>query len=219
MMLRIAGAVDAPTLQSLQDIAARAAFEPGSKTAGRSARTVKANEQAVSGPDAAEVRRTVERALRRNATFMAAAQPKAFCRVLLSRYERGMAYGTHIDDPLIGGMRADLSFTLFLSPPDAYEGGALVVEAAEGETSVKLPAGDLLLYPATSLHRVAEVAGGTRLACVGWVRSLVRLETHRDILFDLELAARAVFEREGKSPLFDRLSKVKANVVRLWAED
>lgn len=219
MLLRVAGALDAPTLKSLQDRAAVTVFEAGSKTAGWSARTVKNNEQSAAGPEAAGVRRTVERALRRNAVFMAAAQPKSFCRVMLSRYQQGMSYGTHIDDPLIAGSRADLSFTLFLSPPDSYEGGELVVESADGETAVKLPEGDLVLYPASSLHRVAEVSRGERLACVGWVRSLIRLEAHREILFDLEIAARTIFEREGKSALFDRLSKIKANVTRLWAED
>ncbi len=219
MILRISGALDAPTLESLQDLAAASTFEAGSKTAGRSARTVKNNEQSVTSPGARTAWRTVEGALRRNAVFVAAAQPKTFCRIMLSRYEKGMSYGTHVDDPLIAGSRADLSFTLFLSPPDDYEGGELVVEAADGETAVKLPAGDLVLYPSTSLHRVAEVRSGRRVACVGWVRSLIRLEAHREILFDLETVTRTIFEREGKTELFDRLSKVKANVTRLWAED
>jgi PKHD-type hydroxylase len=161
----------------------------------------------------------VEAALRRNDVFMAAARPKTFCRVMLSRYQRGMSYGTHTDDPLIGGSRADLSFTLFLSPPGSYEGGELVLDAVDGETAIKLDEGDLVLYPTTRLHRVLEVQSGTRLVCVGWVRSLIRLEAHREILFDMETAARAVFEREGKSGLFDQLSKVKANLTRLWAED
>jgi PKHD-type hydroxylase len=219
MILRISGVLDAPTVKALQDVVGDSAFEPGSKTAGWSARTVKNNQQLASGPAAMAVSRTVEAALRRNAVFMAAAQPKAFCRVMLSRYEQGMSYGTHIDDPLIEGLRADLSFTLFLSPPSSYDGGELVLDGVDEEASVKLDEGDLVLYPTTCLHRVLEVSSGTRLVCVGWVRSLIRLQAHREILFDLETAARTVFQREGKSTLFDQLSKIKANVIRLWAED
>ena len=219
MIFRISKAIDLPTLGALEDVAGSTVFQPGSGTAGRSARTVKNNEQLANGPAARGVSRTVEAALRRNDVFMAAAQPKAFCRVMLSRYERGMSYGIHTDDPVIGGSRADLSFTLFLSPPDSYEGGELVLYAADGETSIKLDRGDLVLYPTTCLHQVREVRSGTRLVCVGWIRSLIRLQAHREILFDLETATRTVFEREGKSPLFDQLSKIKANVTTLWAED
>lgn len=219
MILRISRVLDEPTLKVLQDVAVDNAFESGARTAGWSARTVKNNQQLARGPAAKAVSRTVEAALRRSDVFMAAAQPKTFGRVMLTRYEQGMSYGVHIDDPLIGGARADLSFTLFLSPPDSYEGGELVLEAIDGETSIKLDAGDLVLYPTTFLHRVQEVRSGTRLVCVGWVRSLVRLEAHREILFELETVARTVFEREGKSPLFDRLSKIKSNVMRLWGED
>jgi PKHD-type hydroxylase len=219
VILRISKAIDLSTLDAVEDVAAANVFQPGSGTAGRSARTVKNNEQLASGPAARGVSRTVEAALRRNDLFMAAAQPKTFCRVMLSRYEPGMSYETHTDDPLIGGYRADLSFTLFLSPPDSYEGGELVLDAVDGETSIKLDRGDLVLYPTTCLHRVREVRSGTRLVCIGWIRSLIRLQAHREILFDLETATRTVFEREGKSPLFDQLSKIKANVTRLWAED
>ena len=219
MILRISKVLDEPTVRALQDVAADHVFQSGSRTAGRSARTVKNNQQLASGPAATAVSRTVEAALRRNDVFMAAAQPKTFCRTMLSRYEQGMAYGVHIDDPLIGGSRADVSFTLFLSPPGSYEGGELVLDAMDGETSIKLDEGDLVLYPTSFLHRVEEVRGGTRLVCVGWIRSLVRLEAHREILFDLDTAARTVFQREGKSALFDQLSKIKANVTRLWAED
>jgi PKHD-type hydroxylase len=219
MILRISSVLEKPELQALLDFAASQAFEPGARTAGWSARTVKNNEQLTSGPAANAISRTVEAALRRSDVFLAAAQPKTFCRTMLSRYEQGMSYGIHIDDPLIAGMRADLSFTLFLSPPESYEGGELVLDTTDGETSIKLDAGDVVLYPATFLHRVEEVVSGTRLVCVGWIRSLIRLQAHREILFDLETAARTVFQREGKSPLFDRLSRAKSNLLRLWAED
>ncbi|MEX2495921.1 MAG: Fe2+-dependent dioxygenase [Woeseia sp.] len=219
MILRISGAIDAGTLQAVQETADSAVFETGNKSAGWSARNVKNNQQMAAGPAQTALTRTIEAALQRNPVFMAAAQPKTFCRILLARYEPGMAYGTHTDSPLIAGSRADLSFTLFLSPPDTYDGGELILDAADGETSIKLAAGDLVLYPTSYLHRVREVRSGTRVVCVGWVRSLLRLQAHRDILFDLETACRSVYQREGKSDLFDQLSKIKANVARLWAED
>lgn len=188
-------------------------------TAGRSMRKVQNNLQMAKGPQQDIVSKTVETALRQNPMFMAAARPKRFCRILINRFEAGMAYGTHMDDPIIDGARTDLSFTLFLSPADAYHGGELVLETADGETPVKLGAGDLVLYPATILHRVEPVRRGLRLACIGWVRSLIRQEAHREILFDLDMAARDAFDQDGTSPLYDRLLKVKGNLTRLWAED
>lgn len=215
MILRIANVLDSATLTSVIAVATDSRFEDGSKTAGWSAREVKKNQQLLSGT----VSRMVDAALRRNDVFMAAAQPKTFCRIMLNRYEPGMFYGPHVDNALINGMRADISFTLFLSAADSYDGGELVLQGLDGETSVKLGQGDLVLYPTCSLHRVAEVRSGTRLACVGWVRSLVRLAMHREILFDLESVANSIYAREGKTDLFDRLSGVKANLTRLWAED
>jgi PKHD-type hydroxylase len=131
------------------------------------------------------VLRKVEQALLHHEVFVAAARPKRLVRLLISRYEPGMTYGTHVDDALMDGVRPDLSFTLFLSDPATYEGGALVIEDTYGERMVKLPAGELILYPSTTLHRVDPVTSGVRLAAVGWVRSYVRDPEHREILFDL----------------------------------
>jgi PKHD-type hydroxylase len=130
-----------------------------------------------------------------------------------------MAYGTHVDDALMGGMRTDISFTLFLSDPESYDGGELVTESHAGEQPFKLPAGSLVLYPSTTLHRVEPVTRGSRLAAVGWVRSLVRDPARRELLFDLDTARKALFDRDGKSPEFDLLSKCGANLLRMWAED
>lgn len=219
MILRLMQAVDAATLDTLRTIAGQAAFAPGAKTAGWAARGVKQNSQIPAGPAAATLARTVEAGLRAHPVFLAAAQPKSFCKILVSRYTSGMAYGTHIDEPVIGGQRADLSFTLFLSDPEAYDGGALVLDSQDGETAMKLAAGDAVLYPTTMLHRVDEVTRGTRLAAVGWVRSFIRLEAQRSILFDLDQVAREMFDRDGKTHAFDCLTQAKANLMRLWAED
>jgi PKHD-type hydroxylase len=195
-----------------------ALFRDGRLTAGWHAREVKHNLQADRGA-VANILEQIERALLRHPVLRAAARPKRIVRLLVSRYEPGMTYGSHVDDALMDGVRCDLSFTLFLSEPDSYAGGELVIEEASGERAFKLNAGELILYPSTTLHRVAPVREGVRLAAVGWVRSLVRGGAEREILFDLENALQAVFEREGKTPLFDLLVKTRTNLLRLWAED
>jgi PKHD-type hydroxylase len=130
-----------------------------------------------------------------------------------------MQYGSHVDDALMGGMRTDISFTLFLSDPTSYDGGELIIDSASGEETFKLEAGALVAYPATSLHRVGAVTRGTRLAAIGWARSFVRDPAQRELLFDLDTVRRQLFAREGKSAAFDLISKSFANLLRMWAED
>src|SRR5882724_7953048 len=138
---------------------------------------------------------------------------------MFSAYEPGMRYGSHVDDALMQGMRTDVSFTLFLSERESYDGGELVIESAAGEDAVKLPAGSMVAYPSTALHHVAPVTRGTRLAAVGWVRSYVRDSARREMLFDLDTARRQLFAREGKSAEYDLVSKSLANLMRMWVED
>jgi PKHD-type hydroxylase len=138
---------------------------------------------------------------------------------MFSRYDPGMRYGAHVDDAIMHGMRADVAFTLFVSDQQSYDGGELVLDTAAGEDAIKLPAGALVAYPATSLHRVAEVTRGTRLAAVGWARSFVRDPAQRELLFDLDTARRKLFAQQGSTAEFDLLSKSLANLMRMWAED
>ena len=139
--------------------------------------------------------------------FALATRPKTIIGPLFSRYRPGHAYGTHVDDALIGGARTDVSFTLFLADPETYDGGELIIDTASGEESFKLPAGSLVTYPATMLHRVAPVTRGERMVAAGWVRSTVRDPAHRELLFDLETARRRLFDREGKTAEGDLLAK------------
>ena len=195
-------------------------FVDGRTTAGWAARLVKDNEQADGGDRRAEaIRRRIAERILDNELFQLAVRPKALTPLMISRYKPGKQYGTHVDDALMRGMRTDVSFTLFLADPETYEGGELVIESSAGEQSFKLPAGAMIVYPSTSLHRVAPVREGERLAAVGWARSFVRSAERREILFDLETARRAVFEAQGKSEAFDQLSKCGANLLRMWAED
>jgi PKHD-type hydroxylase len=219
-LIRIANLLDPPTLAGLQEaLADPALFVDGRRTAGWHAREVKRNLQARRGGVVDRALAQIEAALLAHEVFVAAARPKAIVRLLISRYEPGMTYGTHVDDALMGGVRTDLSFTLFLSDPESYQGGALVMDDAYGEREVKLPAGELILYASTTLHRVEPVTSGVRLAAVGWVRSFVRDGAQRELLFDLDTARRALFKREGKSQEFDLMSKSLANLMRLWADD
>ncbi len=220
MLIVLADVLDAHEVAAMREaIATSARFEDGGKTAGWHARAVKHNEQAADTPETGAVLAMVEQALSASEVFQAAARPRTFARMLISRYRPGMDYGTHVDDAIINAHRADLSFTLFLSGEDDYAGGALMIEDGLEERPVRLKAGDAILYPATSLHRVAPVTAGERLCVVGWITSLVRDAGCREILFDLELALREVHERDGKTDLFDRLAKSRSNLLRMWAED
>lgn len=220
MLHRLSSVLNASDLAAIRDLVSdRSIFADGARTAGSAARQVKVNRQASPGPKTDAARRLAETALSRHAVFKEAAVPKRILRTLISLYGPGDAYGLHVDDALMGPSRSDLSFTLFLSDPQDYDGGALVLHDSSGATEVKLAAGDAVLYPTGALHEVAEVTRGERLAVVGWVRSFVRRADQREILFDLALTARALFERDGKSAEFDRIAKTRGNLLRLWAED
>ncbi len=219
MILYIQNVLDAGTLSAIQERLARQVFDDGSASAGWAARQVKHNEQARDDKTRSAIIRLVEEKLRAHSLFASAALPKSFPRILINRYGPGMHYGSHMDDSLIHGQRTDLSFTLGLTRVEEYEGGELVLEDSSGDRAWKVGAGDLLLYPTTYLHRVEAVRSGQRMAAVGWVRSLVRPSDQREILFDLEAAMRSEFDAHGKTEQFDRLSRSRNNLLRLWLED
>jgi PKHD-type hydroxylase len=218
MFLAIDEILDAGMLAAVQAEAADLAFEDGAKTAGRFAREVKANDQAVPCPARDAVLDVVSRALHAHPVFAAAARVRAMTPLILSRYRAGQTYGLHVDDAVMGGLRTDISFTLFLAEPDSYTGGALILEDSLEARAVKLAAGAVFLYPSTTLHRVDPVTTGTRLAVVGWVQSQVRRADQREILFDLDQGIAALHASAGKSPLFDSLCKTRSNLLRMWVE-
>jgi PKHD-type hydroxylase len=215
MLLPIA---DILTPEDLAAIAGRLvglAFTDGKATAGSVARAVKANEQAT-GEDAAALRDFLLSAVKRHPLLEAAARPARFGPTLISRYQPGMTYGRHVDNPFMEGIRSDLSFTLFLSDPETYDGGELALDLPGGTQSIKLPAGCLVLYPSTTIHEVTAVTRGKRLAFVGWIESRVRGADQREALFDLA-NARAMVSREivgGEAGLL--LQKLEANLLRWW---
>lgn len=220
MIICIGDVLSAGDLEAVARAIPGLTWSDGRLTAGWAARDVKRNEQAGAGDaEAGALKTRLTESILASEMFQLAARPKALSRLLISRYRAGMTYGTHVDDALMQGMRTDISFTLFLSDPAGYDGGALIIESTGGEQDYKLPVGTLIAYPATSLHRVEPVTSGERIAAVGWVRSFVRRPDHRELLFDLETARRQIFDKDGKSPAFDLLSKCASNLLREWAED
>ena len=218
MLLVLEGVVSPAEVSVLAEAASALTFDDGRKTAGRFAREVKANGQAAPSVERDAILGRVGRALTERPVFRSAARPKALTPLILSRYMEGQTYGLHVDDALMQGLRTDLSFTLFLTDPASYDGGALIIEDPLEARAIKLNAGDMILYPSTTLHRVEPVTAGARLAVVGWVQSLIRDGAQREMLFDLDQAVEHCFAAEGKSAQFDRLAKTRSNLLRMWAE-
>lgn len=219
MRIAISKILGSSDLHDIRQAFASLRFVDGRKTAGFAARQVKRNKQADATDNADAIRSLVAKRLSENEVFRAAVRPRKVGPLLLSRYEPGMEYGTHVDDALMNGMRTDVAFTMFLNDPADYDGGELVIESSAGEDVVKLEAGSIIVYEATTLHRVAPVTRGIRDAVVGWARSYVREASRRELLFDLENARRALYAREGKNSEFDLLSKSINNLLRMWVDD
>ncbi len=222
MILTIDHAIASDELAFMLDKLSQASFIDGQLTAGWHAKQVKHNTQLERNSKLAqELQKIVTTSLLKHPLLSAAVQPKFIHSLLFSRYEIGMSYGNHIDNALMGGSqfwRSDVSFTLFLSPPECYGGGELAIECADGERSYKLQAGSLLIYPSSFLHRVETVTEGVRLVAVGWIQSLVRDPAKREILFDIDTVKRSLFVKAGKSIEFDLLAKTHANLLRKWAD-
>lgn len=210
-------------LRMLQGELVTASFVDGSSTAGWSAREVKKNLQVDAGNDRLpQLREIVRNAFLRNGLLQTALLPATMTQVLFNRYDVGMQYGPHVDAAVMGGMggavRSDVAITLFLSDPNSYVGGELVVQSQGMGAEFKLEAGSAIAYPANSLHHVAPVTQGTRHAAIIWVQSQVRDPARRELLWDLDNAKRQIFGREGKSATFDAVSKSHANLLRMWTD-
>jgi PKHD-type hydroxylase len=225
MLLHIPQVLDANAVQTIRSRLENAsdAWVDGRATAGHQGAAVKRNQQVAEGSTTAiELGDLVLAALERNPLFISGALPNRVYPPLFNRYADGMHFGQHVDGAvriLPGGvkLRTDLSATLFLSAPESYEGGALLIEDTFGAHEVKLPAGDLLVYPATSLHRVEPVTAGTRLACFFWVQSLVQDDTQRTLLFDLDRAIRNLAAARSHEPSLVQLTGCYHNLLRMWS--
>ncbi|MCT7986246.1 Fe2+-dependent dioxygenase [Laspinema sp. A4] len=222
MILCIDQVLNPEQLEEIHRLLKEGEFVDGKLTAGRYAKTVKDNVQLKGDTEVAQkVREIVQTAIAQNPLFKAAVRPKTIRPIVFSRYEPGMSYGWHTDNAIMGErelVRSDVSLTLFLSDPDTYQGGELVIDTSLGEKLFKLAAGSMIVYPSTFLHQVTEVTEGIRLAAVTWVQSLVRDVQQREILFELDTVRRSIFEEHGKTVEFDLLCKTHANLLRQWVE-
>jgi PKHD-type hydroxylase len=197
----------------------------GKVTAGHQSAQVKQNRQLAEGnPVAQELGNLILQRLARNNLFMAAALPRKIFPPLFNRYEGGESFGYHVDNavrPVTGTaerVRTDISATLFFSEPESYDGGELVVDDVYGPRSVKLPAGHMVLYPGTSLHRVNPVTRGARISAFFWLQSLVREDAQRNLLLELDVAIQRLNQDVRDHPALVQLTGVYHNLLRRWVD-
>lgn len=222
--------IDIPGLLAPDEVAScRAAllgadWSDGRETAGHQAAKAKRNRQLATGhPLADEIGRLIVAALGRNPLFLAAALPQRVLPPRFNRYEGGETYGHHIDAAMIDipghgvRIRTDISATLFFCEPHEYEGGELEIDDAAGPRRVKLPAGHLVIYPGTSLHRVTPVTSGTRIASFFWIQSQVREDALRSLLFELHGVISRLRGQAADHPEALRLERIHQNLLRRWS--
>jgi PKHD-type hydroxylase len=226
MLIAIPDLLSSVQLSEMRAIVDTAAWIDGNATSGPQAALAKRNEQLPEDSDAARrAGAIVLDALSASPLFVAAALPLKVFPPLFNRYAGGQAFATHIDNAIRikrGSdfrIRSDLSATLFLADPDSYDGGELMIEGQYGEQTVKLPAGHMILYPASSRHRVTPVTRGVRVASFFWIQSMIRDDSARAILFELDSAVQAVAGDRGQGdPAVVQLTGVYHNLLRRWAD-
>jgi PKHD-type hydroxylase len=222
MLVMIPDVLDWTELKEIRKTLATGDFADGRATAGKRAKQVKKNLQLErDAPGAARIKELVVKGLKRNPAFRRAVLPKTIRTPLISRYAAGMTYGWHVDDALMGRgakTRSDVSVTVFLSDPSDYDGGELVMESPFGRQEVKLPAGAAVVYPSLTLHRVAPVEQGERLAAVTWVQSYVRDPGAREILHDVQVIRDKLAALAPEAEETDLAYKTYANLLRRWSE-
>ncbi|MFL6618945.1 MAG: Fe2+-dependent dioxygenase [Povalibacter sp.] len=225
MIIAIPGVLTQAQVTEARQQMSAAHWIDGRATAGHQSGRAKANEQLEE--DSALARRLgdmIVATLERNPLFISAALPAKIFPPLFNRYAVGHSFGLHVDNAVrqIRGtphrVRTDLSATLFFSNPEEYEGGELVVEDVYGPHAIKLPAGHMVLYPASSLHKVNPITRGSRVASFFWIQSMVREDSQRSLLFDLDLAIQALNRDQAQHPSLVQLTGVYHNLLRRWTD-
>ncbi len=225
MLLRIPGVLRADEVARIRERIDAAAWVDGNVTAGHQSARAKANLQL---PEESAVARecgeTILAALGRHPLFFSAALPRQVYPPLFNRYGPGMTFGDHVDGairvhpPTTRRMRTDVSATLFLTPPEDYDGGELTIEGTFGPQAVKLPAGDLVIYPATSVHRVTPVTRGERVSSFFWIESMVRDDGERTLLFEMDMALVRLAREVDDHPSLVALTGCYHNLLRRWGD-
>ena len=225
MMVHVPQVLTAQQVARCRDVMIKAAWVDGRVTAGQQSEKVKNNLQLPeTSPEARELGEMVMKALGQNGLFFSAVLPKQVFPPLFNRYDVGMTFGPHVDNAIRGYLntplqiRTDVSATLFISAPEDYDGGELVVSDTYGQHSVKLPAGDMIVYPGTSLHHVMPITRGSRIASFFWVQSMVRDDTQRGLLFDMDRAIIRLNRDHPEHPSIVELTSIYHNLLRQWSE-
>ncbi len=222
MIIRIPRLLNAEQLQTACKMLETGQFVDGKLSAGKEARRMKNNEELSPKSEVLEqLNNLVMGALVRNPIYQSAGLPVRVATPYYARYSTGMSYGEHVDDPIMGmgdRYRSDLAITIFLSSPDSYEGGELVIRTFMGTQEIKFAAGDGVLYPASSLHQVREVQKGERFVAVTWAQSLVRDPARRELLFELSQARDHLLETAPGTDVTALVSKSYVNLLRMWSE-
>jgi PKHD-type hydroxylase len=225
MLITIPDILSPGEVTQTRDILDKADWIDGKVTAGYQSAKAKDNAQVPENhPAAQQLGRMIVSALGKNPLFVAAALPHHIFPPLFNRYSGGQSFGTHVDNAIrqIAGtplrIRTDISATLFLTPPEEYDGGELCVEDTYGLQKVKLPAGHMVIYPATSLHHVRPVTRGARVSSFFWIQSMVRDDTRRSILLDLDLAIQRLNREVPDNSIAVQFTGVYHNLLRQWAE-
>jgi PKHD-type hydroxylase len=223
MLLEIPNVLDNNKLENIRAMLDKVAFVDGRHTAGDAARRVKNNQEMQHGSKQAEfLDHLLMSSLAENPLFRSGALPYRVAQPVLARYTPGMQYGDHIDDPIMGSgphkVRTDVSVTVFLNEPEEYQGGELVINTTYGEKTVKLPAGYAVMYPSTSVHRVAEVTAGERIVVVVWLQSMVRDPNQRELLYQLDQARNTLLKDRPEAEETKQVDRSYVNLVRMWSE-
>jgi PKHD-type hydroxylase len=225
MMVHIPNVLSADQVARCRDVMQRAAWVDGRVTAGHQSEKVKNNLQLPeTAPEARELGGMVMDALGRNSLFFSAVLPKEVFPPLFNRYDAGMTFGSHVDNAIRGYLntplriRTDVSATLFISAPEDYDGGELVVQDTYGTHAAKLPAGDMIVYPGTSLHHVNPITRGSRIASFFWIQSMIRDVTKRSMLFDLDMAIVRLNRDHPEHHSIVELTAIYHNLLRQWTE-
>lgn len=225
MLLPIPDVLDAAQVRDFRAALEQAQWRDGRITAGHQSARAKDNAQlAEDDPIAQRLGAVILAALERNPLFVSAALPLRVFPPLFNRYAGGQSFGVHVDNAIrqsLGNLqrvRTDLSATLFLADPDEYDGGELSIEDTYGAHSLKLPAGHMLLYPASSLHRVEPVTRGVRVASFFWIQSMVRDDGERALLFDLDQSIQRIAQAAPEHPSVVELTGIYHNLLRRWAD-
>ncbi|MCG7861903.1 MAG: Fe2+-dependent dioxygenase [Candidatus Thiodiazotropha endolucinida] len=223
MLVEIDDLLQQAQLDKIDQILAQAEFVDGKLTAGKAAQRVKNNQELKGEPRQMELLiRILTSAMANNETFRSAVLPYRMADPIFARYQPGMTYGDHVDDPLMGlsgqRFRSDVSMTIFLREPETYEGGEMVVRTTFGEKRVKLPAGSAVIYPSSSLHHVAEVTKGERLVALAWIQSYVRDPAQRELLYELDQAREHLLATAPDTESTGLVDKSYANLLRMWGD-